>query len=35
VNGAVQQISSSGLRTQLRNSGDLTSTPGPNTLLFP
>jgi prepilin-type N-terminal cleavage/methylation domain-containing protein len=32
---SVQQISSSGLRTQLRNSGDLTSTPGPNTLLFP
>ena len=32
---SVQQISSSGLRTQLRNSGDLTTTPGPNTLLYP
>jgi len=32
---SVQQISSSGLRTQLRNSGDLTSMPGPNTLLYP
>jgi prepilin-type N-terminal cleavage/methylation domain-containing protein len=32
---SVQQISSSGLRTQLRNSGDLTTTPGPNTILYP
>jgi prepilin-type N-terminal cleavage/methylation domain-containing protein/prepilin-type processing-associated H-X9-DG protein len=33
--GSVQQISSSALRTQLINSGDTTSTPGPNSLLFP
>jgi len=33
--GSVQQVSSSGLRTQLQNSGDTTTTPGPNTLLFP
>ena len=33
--GSVQQISSSRLRDQLRNSGDMTQTPGPNTLLFP
>jgi len=33
--GSVQQISSSGLRTQLQNSGDQTTTPGPNTLLYP
>ena len=33
--GSVQQISSSRLRNQLRNSGDMTQTPGPNTLLFP
>jgi len=32
---SVQQVSSSGLRTQLQNSGDTTSTPGPNTVLFP
>ena len=33
--GSVQQVSSSGLRTQLQNSGDTTSTPGTNTVLFP
>jgi hypothetical protein len=33
--GSVQQLTSPRLRTQLRNSGDLTTTPGPNTLLFP
>ncbi len=33
--GSVQQISSSGLRTQLQNSGDTTTTPGANTMLFP
>jgi prepilin-type N-terminal cleavage/methylation domain-containing protein/prepilin-type processing-associated H-X9-DG protein len=33
--GSVQQISSSRLRDQFRNSGDMTQTPGPNTLLFP
>jgi prepilin-type N-terminal cleavage/methylation domain-containing protein len=33
---SVQQISSSGLRSQLRNTGDLTQSPqGPNGLLFP
>jgi prepilin-type N-terminal cleavage/methylation domain-containing protein len=36
---SVQQVSSSGLRSQLRNSGDVTSTTatpaGPNALLFP
>lgn len=36
--GSVQQLSSSRLREQLRNSGDTSSTPtspGPNALLFP
>ncbi len=33
--GSVQQISSSGLDQLLQNSGDVTTTPGPNTLLFP
>jgi prepilin-type N-terminal cleavage/methylation domain-containing protein len=32
---SVQQVTSSGLRSQLRNTGDVTATPGPNTLLFP
>jgi len=34
--GSVQQISSSGLRTQLQNSGDTSAAPqGPNGMLFP
>jgi prepilin-type N-terminal cleavage/methylation domain-containing protein len=33
--GSAQQLSSSKLREALRNTGDMTSTPGPNTLLFP
>jgi prepilin-type N-terminal cleavage/methylation domain-containing protein len=36
--GSVQQVSSTRLRDQLRNSGDTSSTPnspGPNTLLYP
>jgi len=33
--GSVQQVSSSGLRTLLENSGDQTTSPGINTLLFP
>jgi hypothetical protein len=36
--GSAQQLSSSGLRTLLRNTGDTSaapSSPGPNTILFP
>lgn len=33
--GSVQQFSSSRLRDALRNTGDTTTLPGPNTLLFP
>jgi type II secretory pathway pseudopilin PulG len=33
--GSVQQVSSSRMRTQFANTGDISSTPGPNTLLFP
>jgi hypothetical protein len=34
--GSVQQVSSSGLRTQLQNSGDATPSPlGPNGIMFP
>ena len=35
VDGSAQQYSSSRLRDALRNSGDTTTSPGPNTLLFP
>jgi len=31
----VQQLSSSRLRDQLRNTGDTTTTTGVNTLMFP
>jgi prepilin-type N-terminal cleavage/methylation domain-containing protein len=33
--GSVQQLTSSRLRDQFRTSGDTTTAPGPNTLLFP
>jgi prepilin-type N-terminal cleavage/methylation domain-containing protein len=33
--GSVQQLTSARLRDQFRTSGDTTSTPGPNVLLFP
>jgi len=33
--GSVQQLSSSKLRDTAKNTGDTTTTPGPNTLLFP
>jgi hypothetical protein len=33
--GSVQQVSSSRLRDQLRNTGDTSTTPYPNTLMFP
>lgn len=33
--GSVQQLSSAKLREQLRQTGDTTSAPGPNTLMFP
>jgi prepilin-type N-terminal cleavage/methylation domain-containing protein len=35
ADGSVQQLSSPKLREQFSNSGDVGSTPGPNTLLFP
>jgi hypothetical protein len=35
ADGSVQEVSSSGLRNQLRNTEDTTSTPGPNTIMFP
>jgi prepilin-type N-terminal cleavage/methylation domain-containing protein/prepilin-type processing-associated H-X9-DG protein len=35
ADGSVQQLSSSRLRDQLRNTGDNTATPGVNTLMFP
>jgi len=35
ADASVQQVSSSGLRSQLRNTQDTTQTPGPNTLIFP
>jgi prepilin-type N-terminal cleavage/methylation domain-containing protein len=33
--GSVQQVSSSRMRQQFNNTGDISQTPGPNTLLFP
>ncbi len=35
ADGSVQSVSSSGLRKQFNTSGDATTAPGPNTLLFP
>jgi prepilin-type N-terminal cleavage/methylation domain-containing protein len=35
ADGSVQQFSSAKLREQLRQTGDTTATPGPNTILFP
>jgi len=35
ADGSVQQVSSSRLRDQLRNTGDTSTTPYPNTLMFP
>ena len=35
ADGSVQQLSSSRLRDQLRNTGDTTTTTGVNTLMFP
>ena len=35
ADGSVQELSTSRLQTQLRNTGDTTTAPGPNTLLFP
>ena len=35
ADGSVQELSTSRLQTQLRNTGDTTTTPGPNTLMFP
>ena len=35
ADGSVQQLSSSRLRDQLRNTGDTTTTTGVNTIMFP